>query len=295
MATLALAQTGLKKDGSRPLVKDAFAAIPLLFERGPAKIKTLETLDKSMLIRAWSNNEKAIPYENNVNEIRKYNRYRAYARLSFHIVSKMQEKIGKMLAERGEYLQASDAYSKAGNAYGRALTSGDGDGQLSYGKDGAVQLDRKDRRLFGMDCYYLGKHEATAKLEESIWANVAKADHSRTSMISFAAASIEQAFGAFMEAGETGWAIKAGKEAASLYAQVGENRKALAICDKTAAYAKENHMAFELISIYELAASIAQDRGQAASYLELARGAVEEWIRRLQGPVSFYSPNPGLL
>ena len=111
----------------------------------------------------------------------------------------------------------------------------------------------------------------------------------------FAAAVMKQAFGAFMEAGETGWAIKAGKEAASLYAQVGENRKALAICDKTAAYAKENHMAFELISIYELAASIAQDRGQAASYLELARGAVEEWIRRLQGPVSFYSPNPGLL
>jgi len=80
---------------------------------------------------------------------------------------------------------------------------------------------------------------------------------------------MEQAFDAFVKAHETGMAIRAGNEAALLFSQF-NNRKALGMCDKTAAFAKEHFKTSELPSIYNLAASITQDEKQKAHYLKLA-------------------------
>ena len=276
MGTLTLAQTGLKKDGPEHWRRTR-AAFSLFFGKGPAKIKTLETLAESMRIRAYSNQDKANQYEKKSEslsdqpELSKgrsdfyffkylFNYYRcdAYSVFSFRLASRAQEKIGEIRGLTGDYRQASEAY-------GKALELG------AYGR----QSSSRERYLFGMECYYKGKHEATADVENSIFANPTGPYNTRASMISFAAGIMQQAFGVFMEAKETGWAIKAGKEAASLFAQIGDSRRALEILDKTAAYAKENFKDFELISIYSLAASITQDKEQAVAYEELAKTSAQ--------------------
>lgn len=268
------------------LAKDTNMAFTVFFRKGTG-IKTMEDIAEHMRVKGWANNKKAIDYETAVYEaqggsdFRHYSRYKTYAKLSFHIFSRAYEKIGKMHAEAGEYLAASEAYSKANKAHGWALTSGYGDGKTSYQRDGTVKIDRKERRLFGLMCYYSGKHEATASLEKSILAK-SRSDQgmvlTREHVISFAAALTEQASGAFAKGEDIERAIKAGLEAAGLFAHVGENGKALEICDRVAVYAKENNETFELISVYRLAAEITPDKERANIYREFEKSAREEWL-----------------
>lgn len=262
------------------LVRDGKDAFALFFKKGPAKIKTLEKISESMHERAWSNWNKfkdcgkktreqfKLRYlDESREENLKPRRYKAYSNVSFLVLSRAYEKIGKLHAEAGDYLKAHEAFHKA--------------------RTDIADLpdERRERRLFGMECYYLGKHEATAGVENSTYAKAhlspAGRSLTREDMIAFAASEMARASLPFMKGDDPKRAIEACMEAASLFAQIGESRKALEMCDRAAVYAKESDRSLDLISAYKLAAEIAPDKEMSNIYRELEKGAYDGWLREI--------------
>jgi len=262
------------------LVRDGKDAFSLFFKKGPAKIKTLEKISESMHERAWSNSNKAKDCGKKTREQfnRRYldesweenlkpRRYKAYSNASFLALSRVNEKIGKLHAEAGDYFKAHLAFHKARS-------------------DAADQPERRERWLFGMECYYLGKHEATASVENSTYAKAQRSPAGRSltreDMIAFAASEMARASAPFMKGDDPKRAIAASLEAASLFAQIGKSRKALEMCDRAAVYAKESNRSLDLISAYKLAAEIAPDKEMTNIYRELEKGAYDGWLSKIK-------------
>ncbi len=267
MAAQTLAQTAIHKDGRRTVMNDAGAAISLFFKRGPAKIKTLETLAESMRIRAQSSQSEARRFEESRSDFYKYHLYRAHSAWSFRLVSRVHEKIGKIRRRMGDYRGASDAYYKA-----RAFGEG-------------VQSSRRERWLFGMECYYKGKQEATASVEKSIFADV-HPNITRTGMDSFAAAVMEQAFRAFIEAEEIEMAMKVGKEAAELFFKADRPRDAVDTCVKLAELAKQSYDYLAAWHFYKKAADYSSGRRAKNSFLLLAEESRRVYLIQINAQIN---------